>query len=83
MALTTEKKDSLRALYAVWGLDTVRREIERNGHNGLTPPDVIAFARSWIATEEAKGQRMIQNVKVAGMVVLSVIGGTIVGLLVF
>ena len=83
MALTTEKKDSLRALYAVWGLDTVRREIERNGHNGLTPPDVVAYARSWIATEEAKGQRTVQTVKIMATVALSVIGGTIVGLLVF
>lgn len=83
MALTTEKKDSLRALYDVWGLDTVRREIERNDHAGLTPPDVIAFARSWVATEEAKGQRTIQNVKIAGTVAVSVIGGTIVGLLIF
>jgi len=83
MALTAEKKDSLRALYDVWGLDTVRREIERNDHNGLTPPDVIEFARSWIAAEEAKGQRTVQTIKIAGTVVLSVIGGTIVGLLIF
>ena len=83
MALTAEKKESLRALYDVWGLDTVRREIERNEHSGLMPPDVISFARSWIAAEEAKGQRTVQTVKVTGAIILSVIGGTIVALLIF
>ena len=83
MALTAEKKDSLRALYEVWGLETVRREIERNDQNGLTPPDVIAFARSWIAAEEAKAQRTLRLVKNGLTVTVSIIGGVIAGLLIF
>ena len=83
MVLTTEKKNSLKALYGVWGIDTVRREIERSDNAGLTPPDVVAFARDWIAAEEARGQRTVQTVKIAGTGLLSIIGGTIVGLLIF
>jgi hypothetical protein len=83
MVLSREKKDSLAALYSVWGIDTVRAEIERHDNSGLTPPDVIAFARGWIAAEEAKANRTIQSVKITATVSLAILGGTIVGLLIF
>lgn len=82
MTLTAEKRDSLKALYDVWGLDTVRREIERNEINGLIPPDTIAFARAWVAEEEAKARRTLESLKIAGAVTISMIGGTILGLMI-
>ena len=83
MGLSTEQKASLKARYDVWGLDLVRMEIERNDQKGLTPPDVIDFARAWIVVEEAKSQRTIQLVKIVTAAVFALLGGTIAGFLVF
>ena len=83
MVLSTEQEDSLKARYDVWGLDAVRLEIERNDRTGLTPPDVIAFARAWVAAEEVKCQRTIRSMKILAAVVFSLLGGTIAGFLIF
>jgi len=83
MVLSTEQKASLKARYDFWGLDAVRMEIERNRDTGLTPPDVSAFARAWIADEEAKYQRTIRFLKILAAVVFSMLAGIIAGLLIF
>ncbi len=82
MVLSTEQMDSLQARYDVLGLDTVRIEIERNVQTGLSPPDVTAFARAWIAVEEAKSQRTIRFVKILTAAVCSLLSGTIAVLLI-
>ena len=83
MVLSAEQQAWLNARYEYWGLEAVRLEVERNSRDDFTPPDVIAFARAWVAAEEAKGKRISRFAKILAAVVLSMIGGTIAGYLVF
>ena len=83
MVLSEEQQDWLKARYTYWGLEAVRLEIERNCRDDFSPPDVIAFARAWVAAQESKGKRTIRYFAILSVVVLSLIGGTIAGFIVF
>lgn len=80
--LSAAEKESLRARYDVFGLDAVREEVERNERGGLASYEENAFARSWIASEEAKIQRTIYALKFTAVIIFSVLGGTIAWFLV-
>lgn len=60
MGLSAEQQDVLRARYEAWGLDGVRQELERNDRDPLLPAEVAAFARDWVAAEEARLRRMMR-----------------------
>jgi hypothetical protein len=57
MGLSAEKKRSLSALYDTWGIDKVRRDLERHYHPSLLSTEVSEFARAWVYAKEAKERR--------------------------
>ena len=83
MVLTAEQQEWLKARYTYWGLEAVRQEIERDLRNEFTPPDVTAFARAWVAAEDAKSKRPLRFFLILAAVVVSLIGGIIAGFIVF
>ena len=83
MVLSEERQDWLNARYNQWGLDAVRLEVERNLRDDFSPPDVVAFAREWVAAEETKSKRTNRFFKILGVVVISLIGGTIASISIF
>ena len=81
MALSKQKKKELRALYETWGVDAVRWDLERNNHPMLVSPDVIAFARAWVRSQEAKGPRRTKIAAAFFVFSLSLLAGTIAAML--
>lgn len=81
MALSKQKKRELKALYETWGVDAVRRDLERNNHPLLVSPEVIAFARAWVKTQEAKGPRRAQIAVAFFVFNVSLLLGTIAAML--
>ena len=57
MTLSAEQKERLETRYESWGLDQVRRELERDDRDRYASPDVTAFARAWIKAKEAGHRR--------------------------
>ncbi len=57
MALSVEQMERLETHYEMWGLDLVRRELERDDRDRYASPDVTAFARAWIKAQEARHRR--------------------------
>ena len=57
MALSVEQMERLETQYEIWGLDLVRRELERDDRDRYASPDVTAFARAWIEAKEARHRR--------------------------
>ena len=57
MALSAEHKERLESRYEDWGLDLVRRELERDDRDRYASPDVTEFARAWIKAKEARHRR--------------------------
>ena len=64
MVLSAERKISLEDHYEVWGLDEVRKELQRLDRDQFVDPEVTAFARNWVEAKEtslvrAKWRRQI------------------------
>jgi hypothetical protein len=57
MVLSAERKISLEDRYEVWGLDEVRKELERPDRDQFINPDVTAFGQAWVEAKEASIQR--------------------------
>ena len=57
MVLSAERKISLEDRYEVWGLDEVRKELNRPDRDQFTDPEVTAFARAWVEAKEASARR--------------------------
>jgi len=54
MGLSEEHRDKLAAHYCIWGLDEVRRELDRAERDEFVPPEVTEFTRAWVAAEERR-----------------------------
>jgi hypothetical protein len=64
MLLSAERKISLEDHYEVWGLDEVRKELQRPDRDQFVDPEVTAFTRAWVEVKEnsllrAKWRRQI------------------------
>ena len=57
MGLSAEHEEWLTALYESWGLEKVRRELDRFERNQFAHPEVTAFARAWVEHREAAIRR--------------------------
>lgn len=75
MNLSAEQMKWLTARYEAWGLDAVRREVERNDREGLVPADIAAFGRAWLEAEETRRRRARQSVAI-----LIVLGAVLPGI---
>ena len=82
MVLSAEKKKSLKALYETWGLDAVRKDLERNYHPSLVPTDISAFERAWVAAKESKGPRRKRFVVALQVMIFSLLAGIVVAIVV-
>ena len=83
MGLSAEKKKSLRKLYETWGLDKVRKDLQRYQYPSLTSIDVSAFERAWLMAKEAKGRRRKQYGVALRVLFFSLLAGTIAAILVY
>ena len=83
MGLSAEKKKSLKALYETWGLDKVRRDLERHYYPSLLSSDVSAFERAWVAAKDAQGRRRKLFTKVLLFIFFSLSAGIVAALLAF
>ena len=77
MVLSAQEKNALKERYDILGLDAVRKDMEEHEYKKFVPTDEAAFARSWIAAEEAKRDRAIQTFKFLAVIFFSLFGGTI------
>ncbi len=57
MGLSAQQMELLQARYELWGLDQVRRELERGDRDRFVNSDVTAFARAWIEAKETRHRR--------------------------
>ncbi len=76
MALSVEQMDRLATQYEIWGLDRVRRELERGDRDRYVNSDVTAFALAWIEAKEARhpGTRLLVLVLATfGIVLISAV----------
>ena len=55
--LSADKKVALQYRYEVWGLDEVRKELERTDRDQFADPEVTAFAKAWVEDQDARFQR--------------------------
>ncbi len=69
MGLSAQQKELLEARYETWGLDRVRKELERDDRDLFAHPDVTAVARAWIEAKESRQRRARRSI-----VVLAIIG---------
>ncbi|MDA0652242.1 MAG: hypothetical protein O3C49_03055 [Proteobacteria bacterium] len=83
MGLSAEKKKSLKALYDTWGLDKVRRDLERHYYPSLLSSDVSAFERAWVAAKEAQGRRRNLFIKALLFIFFSLFAGIVAAFLAF
>jgi hypothetical protein len=83
MGLSAEKKKSLKALYETWGIDKVRKDLERHYYPSLLSSDVSAFERAWVAAKEAQGRRRKNYVVAFKFFFFSLLAGTIAALVAF
>jgi hypothetical protein len=64
MTLSAERMLALEDHYEVWGLDEVRKELNRPDRDTFLHPEVTEFARAWVEAKEkslvrAKWRRQI------------------------
>jgi len=83
MGLSPEKKKSLKAHYETWGLDKVRRDLQRHYYPSLLSSDVSAFERAWVSAKEAQGRRRKQYVTALKVIVFSLLAGIIAAIVAF
>ena len=83
MGLSTEKKKSLRALYETWGIDKVRRDLERHYYPSLLSSDVSAYERAWVKAKEEQSRRRQQYAAAFRFFFFSLLAGTIAALVAF
>ena len=83
MGLSAEKKKSLKALYENWGLDKVRKDLERHYYPSLLSSDVSAFERAWVTAQEAKGRRKKLFASALFVLGISLLAGTTAAILTF
>ena len=57
MGLSDEQKLRLEIRYEDWGIDEVRRELERVDRTRFVHSDITEFAQSWIKAKEASIRR--------------------------
>jgi hypothetical protein len=57
MGLSAEQRKRLDSHYAFWGIDELRRQLERDDRDRFTDPDVTAYAQEWIE----KAQKEIRD----------------------
>lgn len=77
MHLSAQQAKWLTARYEARGLDSVRRELERNERDRIVPPDVAAFGWAWVQAEETKLRRARLS-----MVILIIIGAVLPGIVI-
>jgi hypothetical protein len=65
MGLSAERMTSLEDHYEVWGLEEVRKELERPDRDQFVDPDVTAFARAWVEVKEARIQARERRARMA------------------
>lgn len=73
MSLSAVRMIALEDHYEIWGLDEVRKELERPDRNTFVDPEVTAFTRAWVEAKEksilrAKWRQQI--VRASGLVLL-------------
>jgi hypothetical protein len=73
MSLSAARMIALEDHYEIWGLDEVRKELERPDRNTFVDPEVTAFTRAWVEAKEksilrAKWRQQI--VRASGLVLL-------------
>lgn len=83
MGLSAEKKKTLKALYETWGVDKVRKDLERHQYPSLLSTDISAFERAWVKAKEAKGRRKEQYVVALKVLSLSLVTGIIAAIFFF
>ena len=49
MALSRDQKDSLRARYEEWGLDTVKAALSKPGRDRFVDPEITRVAHAWVS----------------------------------
>ncbi len=57
MGLSDDQKLRLKVHYEAWGIDEVRKELERVDRKQFVHPDVTEFAQNWINQKEASLRR--------------------------
>ena len=57
MALSDEQRLRLKLRYEVWGIDEVRKELERVDRTRFVHADITEFAQTWIEAKEASIRR--------------------------
>jgi hypothetical protein len=83
MVLSAERKASLEDRYELWGLDEVRKELERPDRGQFVDPEVTEFAQSWIEAKEADARRSATYRIIFATVGLVLLGVGIAGFLHF
>ena len=83
MGLSAEKKKSLKALYETWGLDKVRKDLERHQYPSLLSTEVSAFERAWLNAKEAKGRRRQQYAAAMKFIFFSLFAGFVAAIVAF
>jgi hypothetical protein len=53
MVLSKDQKESLRARYEEWGLDTVKAALARPGRDMFVDPEITQVAHAWVADKIA------------------------------
>ena len=82
MGLSSRKQKSLSALYETWGIDKVRRDLERHQYPSLLSTDVSVYERTWLNAKEAQGRRWQQFGRVVKIMFISLIIGAVAAILV-
>lgn len=73
MSLSAARMIALEDHYEIWGLDEVRKELERPDRNTFVDPEVTAFTRAWVEAKEKSTLRAKwrqQIVRASGLVLL-------------
>jgi len=76
MELSAERMAALEDHYELWGLEAVRKELERPDRDEFTDSEVTAFAHEWVERKEAAARRK-RDFRTAG---LATIGFGLLGL---
>lgn len=74
MGLSDEQKLWLEARYEVWGVDEVRKELERPERAEFALPDATEFAESWLEAKAASIRRKRYVVEILLAVIAVQIG---------
>lgn len=77
MELSREHRESLAALYHVWGLERVRDELTRAERDEFLPPEITEFACAWVTEQERTLRRRKWLVAAATFASVILIGAMI------